>query len=657
MNKDEWEDIPTSNNNNGWEDIPTVDSNVNTTNNLVIEKQDTTKFEKPSVYGRFISGLEKGIGNVGQGVKELPYALFGMEDVSNIINEKSQKLIDDANKTEEEWKQYASTVKNTDIEDATELNNTIRSEYENYINDVRKNMPSNTPEQRDMRLMKIASLQLEMKNKLAKVPISELGTDIEKTNIAGKIGEATPDIAAAYLTKNMSALPQAVAEGTLSYSKTGDIKEATKDAILSYAVNKTATDLIPNVTKLVKTKFGKDIDKLSLDEQKSLNTALDAMDNAGIDKMDEKARATILNEIDFTRPTEEVSKDVLSSIKDARKNARQYKDDLYTEAYNIGDTTPTDNILGSIKQLLVDNRGKAITAKSLTSDQSDTYKDIYTILNRRKSGNASDFEVTLRELKDLKSSDDPTFFMVKKVVDDLEAKQKNLLSQVNKENAFTDARQADMDYKTMFYGKGNERQGTTSGKAIASVMEAQDKYNVSSQLLSQKIDPNIAEGLVQHIPEQTRRDMVMDVLSKGIDKEALDSPEGVKVLMTNYSKADPDGLKILLGETRADELKKNMMALGVIQEAITTSGKFNNSISKDVLNLASAAAAAKVSPYASVHVAINSAKNIASKGLLKNKKLELIKRVQEETTGDTKRTLLRGLSMIPIGQDDTLESE
>lgn len=618
---------------------------------------------EPSVYDRFVDGLLGGV--VSPAIKHITNQTEGinmylgsetLKDIDNALINKANEYATAAKESERLYKESQATKVDTSVEDANELNTMVRQEYDEYIKDAKK-LPSNTPEQRNLRLMKIANLQLEMKQKLTTVPITTLGeaSGYNEVNMAGKIGEATPDIALSIATRNKSNTAQAIAEGALTLAKTGSVVEAGENALLTYVFGKAVSKMIPSVAKDVDTKFGKKVKELPEDERKSLEAALNKMDEFGIDRADEKARALVIDKLDLSKPTTEVSKDVISELTTARGKARDFKNSLYEQAKEVGKQTQSVDIVSSMKRATLDDNGVPIAAKDLTENQSKSMLDIGKIINRRTTGNATDMEVTLKELKKSRESAGDASYMYDSVIKDIEDKQFTLLDSIGKPEAFKEARQADIDYKALFFGKGKEKEGLTSGKAIKSVLEAQDNYDVSAKVLSQGINPDIANKLVNHITPEVRKDMVMDILSKGINKNALDTPEGVSALMSNYSKMDNNGLILMLGEVKAKELKDTMSALGVIQETIKTSGKFDKDISQDLLNLGAAAAAIKISPYASVHVAINSAKSIAHKGLLKKQKLDLIKRVQTKYKGEEARTMLKALARIPISEDDMIE--
>ena len=176
-----------------------------------------------------------------------------------------------------------------------------------------------------------------------RVPI-ETGKAVEKKfkeiygddawNVAQTIGNLAPEAINAVLGIGKNAF-QATVGGGLEYARTGSVYEAGKTGLIDFFGGKIA-DRIFKTGNL--SKFGDDIQNLPPDKRDSVNSAIDAMEEAGIDKIDEEARRKILSKIDFSKPSAEVSENLIAEIKVLRDNAYSRVKDAYSTANAAVDT-------------------------------------------------------------------------------------------------------------------------------------------------------------------------------------------------------------------------------------------------------------------------------------------------------------------------------
>lgn len=453
------------------------------------------------------------------------------------------------------------------------------------------------------------------------------------------VGKYVPEVAAGVATK-AKALGQGVLEFGLSYSREGDAGKALRDAAIASGFAK-AIDLIP----AKKTSTGKAIAKIPTEEiKKKTNKIFDNLEAVGAQYVDENARKLVLEGLDLTKDTKEVSNQVLGRLVQMKNRARTVKNELYRKADEIADTTATVDSSIFAKSALVDSRGTAITPSQLAGDELDTFKKITALLERNNVVTARGIEDKLQDLKRMKkSSDDSMSPLYERVIESMEAKQDELLDSIGSKGIYNPAREADMAYKREYMGK-IDGFGVEGGAKIHPVLKAKNNYEVSKKLLNGTIDPNLAEQIGKKFSSSTKRDMFFDILTDGIEKQALDTTEGVSSLISNFGKINPKGAELMLGKKGYETLKTNMETLGFVQSRIDLLSKTDQGIAKEVTNLIAGAAAVKISPFASIHVAINAGKAIANKKILKGKARQLVKRVKTMEDGSVKRRLLNGLS-------------
>lgn len=454
------------------------------------------------------------------------------------------------------------------------------------------------------------------------------------------IGSIAPEFAIGAM-QQAKTLGQGVLEFGLSYSRSGDAGTAMRDSVIAMGIGK-AFDKVLNG----KTQTGKAVDNLATkDERNTVNKILDNLETKGSPYINEEARTVILNSITPSKSNKEISDQVLSTLVKMKSKARDVKNEIYNKAHIIADTTPPIDSRESIQKVLIDQNGQVLTPQQLNIDEEKAYQKISMELSRNSTVSAKGIEEKLQRLKKMEKADaDDVSYLYTRAIEDLQAKQNLQLEQIGKPDLYKPAREADMAYKRDYIGN-IDGYGSTGGKNINSVIKAKDNFDTSKALLNGDINPNLADQIGRSFDTETKREMLMDVLIDGIDTSSLDSREGVTALLANFGKMNPTGVKRLVGGKIYNNLKTDMETLGFIQGRLDDLSKQDQDIAKDVLNLIAGVGAFKVSPFASVHVAINSSKSIANKKILKSKAQQLTKRVKTMSDNGIKRRILNGINM------------
>jgi len=506
----------------------------------------------------------------------------------------------------------------------------------------------------------------------------EIDVKDEKYNIAQTVGEYAPEIAIQFTPAGkLKNVGQGITEGVLEYGRTGDIGKALTSGGLTAVGGKLFEKAMNPITKLVKTKYGKQIDKLTPEHKLVATRALDEIDSVGGTRLDHETRGKLINKLNLNKDSENVSEETITALEKAKKNKYNQQKELYDKANEVGKTTKkadTSDTMSAMKKdrdgrvdAPVDAEQEEIVAKinNFIKQQGVSPEGkINSSLQANKAGdaNAADLEFLIRGLKEQQRADTGNSKWYARAIDNLESKQQKLLGDIGQPDAYKDARKTWQEYHRDFSGKDygiKDKTGLTGGKAVSNQLSTGDKRNITKNLLGGNIDSNLAEQVGKHFIPTEKHNLIMDHLRDGIDVkdlENMNSTDTAIKLISNFNKANPQGMRLMLGDKGYESLKDTIGALTFTQEAISRLGKEKDGIGRHVLNLAGAAAAAKISPYAATHVAINESRNIVNK-LLKDKN-ELIKRVKNEATGENRAKLLRALNMISssLVTDNTSET-
>lgn len=406
---------------------------------------------------------------------------------------------------------------------------------------------------------------------------------------------------------------------------------------------------VPPVGKAVKggkklTAFGKAVKELPFDDRVKAERALDKLDELGAKSLDVEARAKVIDSLDLPTGSSEVGDMILSKLSKKTQEAKTRSDLAYGVADEIAsetrviDTRNTIDVLGARPSKDLKKKRKA-------------YDEIKAILTENPEVNAKTIEDKLKALKeDQRAAKAHLSPLYSKAIEDLTNKQNDLLKEIGQTGIYDEARDLWSTYKKEYRGE-LEGLGITGGKAIKSVLKSRDNFDTAKKILTAKIEPNRASQISKNFNPQERRDMVMSVLADGIDTgTGLNTPENVVKLVNNFEKMNKDGLISMIGRKGYDDTKKTIDALSFVESAVRVSDKKTMDIKDDILQLGAALAAAKISPYAAVHVSINKAKNIISKTALKNYKNQLIQRTKEVKDPKVRRVLFDTIKALqPVG--------
>ena len=390
-------------------------------------------------------------------------------------------------------------------------------------------------------------------------------------------------------------------------------------------------------------------------EKEILENAVSAMKRAGVDDLDFKARDRLLEKIvsGEIKGNRELSSAIKSSLETAKKAALAKTDELYKTARPIAEASRKirgdklqDDFLGWLDETGADELPHSYIFE--TEGQIDILKKFQEELPL-STRNAHDLELLRRKHSKLSSSlTDERKIAHGKIADYLEGKTDELLEESGNAGIYSPARESYKDYLASFTKRGSG-EGAKLGETIEPILKKPEATGVDKQFFGAKINQNRAIDYVKKV-KGSKKEMnavVESYLIENVDK--LNTEKGVFELISNYDKLDKKSIEILIGKKGAKELEGNINALDIVHQAIKVAQIKDKSITKDLLNFGAAAAAFKISPYASVHVAINSAKGILDKTMsLKRQKSDLMRKISRMEITPVTRKLLKAINMIAV---------
>ena len=478
--------------------------------------------------------------------------------------------------------------------------------------------------------------QIEAGKKIEEEYKKKYGED--RWNIAQSVGEYAPDAVMSVLmgAKN---IPSAIGESAVTYARTGDIKTSAVAGVTSLIGNKIINDLFDVGTKAVKTKFGKEIAELTVDEQKNVNKAFDALDDMNITSLDAEAREKVIAKLDLTKSTEDISSAVKKELKGIAKTEYSKVKDAYDVADDIASKSgrKTLNLL-EIRNIAKDN--KIIIDKK----QSKAIKSVFELVDNEANG--LEMESVLKKLKELNrakkhktGSNDPVYNIA---IDYVQGMQDEVL-----DGAYDEARNLSRIYNTKFKGV-IEGEGSDLGREITEASVKDVRFNLGSRLLGDKIDPELAKDIKNlNLSTNAKEDLVKDVLTRGLDKDEIATKDSVNTIITNWNKSDKNGLKQLLGK-KYNTVDREMKALEVIQNTLDESPE-DLSIKKNVINFLANASMVKISPVYAGKGIIYEGRNIATKVAFKKQKDVIKKRILEIPDSKVRDKIARAFYQATIG--------
>ena len=383
------------------------------------------------------------------------------------------------------------------------------------------------------------------------------------------------------------------------------------------------------------------LEKMSPDERRATEEVLDILDESGIEKMDEKARDTLLDNIDFSKSSDEVSMALKKEIDSARETSKSAYNKLYAEADEIGaGSEPIDasSIVDYIK-------GRDI--KQYTSDENKLMNAILTKVNKAEGRNASEVEVIIRDIFDIKSSPTPSEKrIIEDVRDKLKAQQAKALGEKNS-GIYDEARDSWKEHQKQFTGRIDGEEGI--GAKIGKIEKIEQVSDIPKDILTLSLDSKAVNGLNKlNLTPEVKVDIVKDFISRGIEKDRLNTPDGIKSIISNINKINPETLGKFIGDKKAKRLLADMRALATVQDIINKSGNIENKLMDDLSRFVVSAGLLKVSPVYGTKGMVESAKRIFKDADVLPKNI-LIKRAKTIKDNKTRNRVLALIHRI----DDT----
>lgn len=473
------------------------------------------------------------------------------------------------------------------------------------------------------------------------------------------VGQMAPELA----VKTVRTLPNMIAEFGLSSARnelftSNDVPLVTKmmaissDVVLSGIGLGVMNKILPS--NQIK-EFQNYID--SIDDpvtKETITKTLKHMEDLGIDNLSYGARDKILKNMLEGKIMDDktLSAAITSELQSASKASQAYKQALYSEANKIADTTQPIAMSEMLNNFNAFDSGSAFGKETQLAVKDAFIKDI----KNRPPMNAKALEEQIGAYKaDLRAhAKDELKAPYSAIVKFLQDEQDKLLAKSGLSGTYDAARKAEKEHLALFTGrKVAGEYGQSTGAKISKAINQPEYYGVNQSIFTGTLSPNAANVYVNKIKGDmaTREASVFNLITNNV--EDISSAGGINTIVQNYSKLNKDGVKIMLGENGAKQLETNMNALTIISQNIGDLEKIDKGLSKEIVNLAGAVMAFKISPYASVHVAINTAKDIANKISMRNgvskEKSQLSKKLAEYAKDNPAvKQVLKGVMMISV---------
>lgn len=344
---------------------------------------------------------------------------------------------------------------------------------------------------------------------------------------------------------------------------------------------------------------------------KALEIAYKTIEDSDIDFLDYDARERILKHIVSGNI---VTAPVLSkAIKTEVNNAKIYLDNKIEDAYNtankIGEKSVKSNYADMKRSLSL--KEKEIY-ESLDDDGKKIWNDFKVRMMKNPDLNARDLDKFSSEFKKHQRKAEGTKIdTYGEIIGFIENKQDDLLNKSGTPGVYDEARKLYRDKINRFtkQAKGVDKEMATK---LGDLIDNPSVFKVSKKLFTDNLDADSALSYRKIVKDRKNNDkIVQSVLTKGTDN--YKSQEGAKTIITNYKNADKDGIKIMLGKKKAKELDRNIKALELMVDAIDLAKGADKSMFKDAMDLVSAVALYKVSPYTSARISVGATKKLLTK--------------------------------------------
>lgn len=434
--------------------------------------------------------------------------------------------------------------------------------------------------------------------------------------------------------------------GDRSGATISDAGDVAGSAALAGAAGKVIDYIAPSASKEVRTSFGKSIDKLPKEQSTALEEVFKTMEGLKIDNFTEQGRKELVGMIDFTKPREEVSRQVVDALASLRDKAKSNVDSLYAEANTLAKLTDKVELQPLMKDVYSKADGSTAHTKAV--------RNVANIMKNMPEGNAADIESVLKSLKTLQRSPSAEGgkYIYGQAIETLENKQREL----GGDAIYAGAREASKRFKTQFEGKIKGEGGQT-GKTISQAITDKQSYNIASDILSGKIDADKAKDLVDiGLDEASRLDMVKDIMTQGLDKDDILKKGSIDEVVNRFSKFDADGLKKMLGDNYKP-FKQKMEALNVINNTIKNNENLHDGIKGELKNIVASVLVYKASPVFGTKGILLSGSSIVEKKLLKENANKLMARSKVIKDKKTRNAFAKAVSLIVSGEYSNAKEE
>ena len=437
-------------------------------------------------------------------------------------------------------------------------------------------------------------------------------------------------------------------ESNVDLDNTGDVAVSASAGIVA---GKVFDWIFSDGTKAVKTSFGKEIDKLpEADRIKLLNT-IDTLKENGIDDLGEKGRRELVDTIDFSKSTEEVSSQIKYELTKLRGKSEQNVKNTYESANKIANTTEAVETKGVKALASLDKNGDIkIPSKKGDKKAYRAYNDVMEILGGKTKLTAKGIEDKLKLLKEGQRSVKPnakTYYG--KAIDELQKIQDKLLKDKKIPDTYNNARDVWTSHQKDFTGR---IKGKGSGAKINKTLLDDNEFDVATKVLTKGLDANTAKNLSDiGLSKQARSDAVKDIMLDGIDIDDVGTSENISKIVNKWNSFDANGKKAMMGKDYLP-FKKKIEALEVINNRVKTLTKNGDeSIARDMENLATYTALSGASPFFAMKGMISSGKNIITKKVANKSKSNLMRRFEKIEDKQVRSKLLGALSSVMSSQE------
>ena len=393
-------------------------------------------------------------------------------------------------------------------------------------------------------------------------------------------------------------------------------------------------------------------------ERDAVAKAYRMLDHSDISSLDYNAREKILKKIVTGEVTgeEALSKVINNEVQQAKDILSQDIAKEYDIVKEIAKTT--EEVSGGRLNANFESWFNRLENKDdfSTFKQEGSLEDFTKRLSERGNSNAYDLEGMISSVKReaRATTDKGQEFAYNKLVGFLQEEQDKLLVKSGVPGLYDKARELTVKNIETFTSKAKGEEAKTA-KKLAEVLSDKNSYNVAEKLFTSNLDPNIVKGFLKATKgtEEARTAVMDSLLTKGV--ENINSKEGITNVLNNYYNLDANGRKLLLGEANAKALDSNVKAATIIMSAIEES-ELDKKIRGDVMSLVGAGLTAKLTPYVSAKVALQSSRNIVTKMSKMNKERStLYKAIAGNKLTPATRKILQGLGMITLSQRDDEE--